>query len=286
MCSPASFETAYVQRASPTEPIVVTCPPGDTERVRAEDLARRELEEALERVARRHRGLEHVVGADHVHAHRPHRALEDGVDTGDRRAVDDVGRAERDVSQLDRGRARPPGGTRSSGGRRAGCRTARRDGGCRRDDLVLVDEAAGEGRADETGAAGDQDPFAVQSTRRVYRRATLPPEMRIALALCLAGRRRRLRGRRRSRRPTPRRTDLKITVWPGAAAGETQDYTLRCARLAGRCQGGAACTQLADADHARSARPGRRVCTEQYGGPQQARHHRQVEAAASGRSSR
>src|SRR6185312_15794492 len=25
MCSPASFETAYVQRASPTEPIVVTC---------------------------------------------------------------------------------------------------------------------------------------------------------------------------------------------------------------------------------------------------------------------
>ena len=26
MCSPASFETAYVQRASPTEPIVVTCP--------------------------------------------------------------------------------------------------------------------------------------------------------------------------------------------------------------------------------------------------------------------
>ena len=26
MCSPASFETAYVQRASPTEPIVVTLP--------------------------------------------------------------------------------------------------------------------------------------------------------------------------------------------------------------------------------------------------------------------
>ena len=26
MCSPASLETAYVQRASPTEPIVVTCP--------------------------------------------------------------------------------------------------------------------------------------------------------------------------------------------------------------------------------------------------------------------
>ena len=26
MCSPASFETAYVQRASPTEPIVETSP--------------------------------------------------------------------------------------------------------------------------------------------------------------------------------------------------------------------------------------------------------------------
>src|SRR2546422_6700387 len=26
MCSPASLETAYVQRASPTEPIVETCP--------------------------------------------------------------------------------------------------------------------------------------------------------------------------------------------------------------------------------------------------------------------
>ncbi len=26
MCSPASLETAYVQRASPTDPIDVTCP--------------------------------------------------------------------------------------------------------------------------------------------------------------------------------------------------------------------------------------------------------------------
>ena len=93
MCSPASFETAYVQRASPTEPIVVTLPSRDVERVRAEDLARRELDEALERVLRRERSLERVVGADHVHAHRPHRAREHGVDAGDRRAVDDVRRA-------------------------------------------------------------------------------------------------------------------------------------------------------------------------------------------------
>ena len=49
MCSPASFETAYVQRASPTEPIVDTCPSCTLYGVRAEDLARREVDEALER---------------------------------------------------------------------------------------------------------------------------------------------------------------------------------------------------------------------------------------------
>ncbi len=66
--------------------IVVTLRLVDAERVRAEDLARRELDQALERVLRRERRLEHVVGADQVHAHRPHRALEHGVDAGDRRA--------------------------------------------------------------------------------------------------------------------------------------------------------------------------------------------------------
>ena len=63
------------------------------ERVRAEDLARRELDHALDGLPCRERRLEHVVGADHVHAHRPHGALEHGVDAGDRGAVDDVGRA-------------------------------------------------------------------------------------------------------------------------------------------------------------------------------------------------
>ena len=93
MCSPASFETAYVQRASPTEPIVVDVAFVHVVRVRAEDLARREVDEALERVQRRDAGLEHVVRADHVHAHRAHRALEHGVDARDRCAVDDVRRA-------------------------------------------------------------------------------------------------------------------------------------------------------------------------------------------------
>ena len=46
----------------------------------------------------RERRLEHVVGADHVDAHRPHRALEHGVDAGDRGAVDDVRRAARELA--------------------------------------------------------------------------------------------------------------------------------------------------------------------------------------------
>src|SRR5256885_11671918 len=53
-------------------------------RSRAEDLARGEVDEPLERVQRRVRGLEHVVRADQVHAHRPDGALEHGVDAGDR----------------------------------------------------------------------------------------------------------------------------------------------------------------------------------------------------------
>ncbi len=61
--------------------------------MRAEDLARREVDDALERVTRGKGSLEHVVRADHVHAHRQHRVLAHGVDAGDRGAVDDVRRA-------------------------------------------------------------------------------------------------------------------------------------------------------------------------------------------------
>ena len=93
MCSPASFETAYVQRASPTEPIVETWPSSHVQGMRAEHLARREVDVPLERGQRRERGLERVVRADHVHAHHANRAREDRVDARDRRAVDEVRRA-------------------------------------------------------------------------------------------------------------------------------------------------------------------------------------------------
>ena len=83
MCSPASFETAYVQRASPTEPVTARLVSATLNACDAEHLARGEVDEPLERVLRRQPGLEHVVGADHVDAHRPHRALEHRVHAGD-----------------------------------------------------------------------------------------------------------------------------------------------------------------------------------------------------------
>ena len=150
MCSPASFETAYVQRASPTEPIVVTCP---SRTLNACVPKTSLVEKSRKRSSvswRRERRLERVVGADQVHAHRPDGALEHGVDARDRRAVDDVRRA--------RPRARARVGVehvglveaevRVLGELRAGERVAVEV--VDRDDLVVVDEAARERRADET----------------------------------------------------------------------------------------------------------------------------------------
>ena len=137
-------------------------PLGRVDRVRAEDLARRELDQALERVLRRERRLQHVVGADHVHPHRPHRALEHVVDAGDRRAVDDVRRARGELAHRVRveevGRVELEVGVLGEIGARE--RVAVQV--VERDDVVRVDEAAREGRADEPGAAGDQDPLAAQ----------------------------------------------------------------------------------------------------------------------------
>ena len=104
----------------------------DLERVGAEDLARRELDDALDRVLRRERRLERVVRADEVHPHRAHRALDDRVDACDRGRVHEVRRALQHVGEerrvedvaLDEGEVRD--------GRRARCRRACRGAGCRR----------------------------------------------------------------------------------------------------------------------------------------------------------
>ena len=44
-----------------------------------------------------------------------------------------------------------------------------------RDDLVLVDEAAGKRRADEAGAAGDEDPLALKHAASVSARYPVVP---------------------------------------------------------------------------------------------------------------
>ena len=135
----------------------------DVEGMRAEDLARREVDEALERRQGRDRRLEHVVGADQVHAHRAHRALEHGVDARDRRAVDDVRHALRELLHeirvedvaLMEAQVRVLGEVGSGEGVAVQV--------VDRDDLVRVDEPARKRRADEPRAAGDQDPLARKS---------------------------------------------------------------------------------------------------------------------------
>ena len=127
--------------------------------LRPEHLARREVDEPLERLTRRQRRLEDVVRADQVHAHRPHRALEDGVDARDRGCVDDVRRAAGEVAD-DRGVehvALDEGQVRVLGELGAGERVAVEvvEG----DDLVVVDEPPRERRRDESGSARDEDPL-------------------------------------------------------------------------------------------------------------------------------
>ena len=144
----------------------------DLERVRAEDLARRELDDALDRVLRRERRLERVVGADEVHAHRPHGALDDGVDAGDRGGVDEVRRAAHDVGEelVVEDVALDEGEVRMLGERGAAERVAMQvvDG----DDLVVVDEPRGERRADEPGATRDDDALSGQGHAGESRRGS------------------------------------------------------------------------------------------------------------------
>ena len=272
MCSPASFETAYVQRASPTEPIVETWPSStrnacvpktslvekSTKRssvssVRAPPRARcrcrsrsrassapgsrarcrRRRSRRSGRCASRPRELVHALRVEHVRL------------------------VEREVRVL--------------GERRAGERVAVQvvDG----DDLVLVDEPAGERRADEAGAAGDEDPLALRATRRVYRRATVSPGMRTALLIAVAARRRRLRRAPGAAGSTPT-TELTISV---LAAGPRRPsaperWTLRCGPAGGTLPRARRRVPPAarDDDAVRTPQRKNLVCTDQYGGPQQA----------------
>lgn len=67
-------------------------------------------------------------------------------------------------------------------------------------------------------------------------------------------------------------TSLHITVWPhGQGQPGAKTYTLRCAPAGGTLpRRAAACTQLARRAHPFAAVPKDAVCTQIYGGPQQA----------------
>jgi hypothetical protein len=66
--------------------------------------------------------------------------------------------------------------------------------------------------------------------------------------------------------------DLRITVWPqGRGHGGATAWTLRCSPAGGTLpRRAAACTKLATMSSPFAPLPKGQVCTEQYGGPQQA----------------
>ncbi len=70
----------------------------------------------------------------------------------------------------------------------------------------------------------------------------------------------------------PAATDLKITVWPdGRSEGDAKTYTLRCGPAAGTLPKVAtACSRLGPLPRPFGPVARNAVCTEQYGGPQQA----------------
>jgi hypothetical protein len=66
--------------------------------------------------------------------------------------------------------------------------------------------------------------------------------------------------------------DLKITVWPeGRDEGSSKTYTLECVPARGSLpKAASACTRLLKLSKPFTPVPQGSVCTEQYGGPQQA----------------
>ena len=71
---------------------------------------------------------------------------------------------------------------------------------------------------------------------------------------------------------SPAPTDLKITVWPdGRAEGDAKTYTLRCGPASGTLPKVAtACSKLGPLPRPFGPVSRDAVCTDQYGGPQQA----------------
>ena len=75
-----------------------------------------------------------------------------------------------------------------------------------------------------------------------------------------------------ARNAEPAPADLKITVWPeGRGEGSSKTYTLECGPARGSLpKAASACTQLLKMPKPFTPVPQGAICTEQYGGPQQA----------------
>ena len=148
---------------------------GDVEGLLAEDLARRELDHTLERRLGRHPGLEHVVRPDQVHPHRPHRAREDGVDSGNCGRVDDVRDAARHLAERVRVEhvALYEGESGMVGEPRAAERVAVKI--VERDHLVRVYEPLRERGTDKAGATGDQNSLPLERHAASVMNRSAPP---------------------------------------------------------------------------------------------------------------
>ncbi len=70
---------------------------------------------------------------------------------------------------------------------------------------------------------------------------------------------------------TPPRTQLTITVWPAGEGAASKSWTLRCGPVGGTLpRRAAACTALARLDSPFRPVPEGSVCTQIYGGPEEA----------------
>ena len=135
-----------------------------------------------------------------------------------------------------------------------------------RDDLVVVDEPAGERRRDEAGAAGEQDAFSAQGHGGELSLNTVRALFCAALSLLLLG-----SACSGSGAAKDVAIDLRITVWPdGQGAGKPRrDWRLHCNPLGGNLpHGDRACFRLAMLSRPFVPVPAGAACAQVYGGPE------------------
>ena len=126
------------------------------------------------------------------------------------------------------------------------------------------------------------------STRRVYRRATVFPGMRTALVIAVLVVAAAACGASQGasvQTPETPETQLTISYWPeGRGTEAPKTWTLRCDPAGGTLPRVATVCRQLDGLVKPFRRPSKNVvCTDQYGGPQQALITGSTRASASGR---